>query len=132
MEQNSNNDVYFYSMIHIIVPLVHELQIYVSIFMYWYIFYVQFERPIICTGDALFIGSKLDLDVNTQSCRIAFHGRLLNPFSNADYRSTGKLCQRSLFVILYVQSVSCLKELDDGEVITSTWFVDDKQYDILY
>ena len=49
----------------------------------------QFERPVVCSQDALFIGSKLDLDVNTQTCRIAFHGKLIKPFTELEYRKTG-------------------------------------------
>jgi len=40
--------------------------------------------------EALFIGSKLDLDVNTQSCRIAFHGKLIQSFTDADYQKTSE------------------------------------------
>ena len=49
----------------------------------------QFERPVVCSQDALFIGSKLDLDVNTQICRISFHGKLIKPFTEGEYRKTG-------------------------------------------
>ncbi|KAF6027845.1 EEFSEC [Bugula neritina] len=49
---------------------------------------LQFEKPITCMDEALFIGSKLDLDVNTQSCRIAFHGKLIQSFTDADYQKT--------------------------------------------
>ena len=36
---------------------------------------LEFESPIICPLDSLLIGSRLDADVNTTSCRLAFHGK---------------------------------------------------------
>lgn len=37
---------------------------------------LNFEQPIICQQGAMVIGSRLDLNVETKSCRIAFYGRV--------------------------------------------------------
>ncbi|XP_065844558.1 selenocysteine-specific elongation factor-like [Oscarella lobularis] len=41
---------------------------------------VEFEKPLVCGKDSLVIGSRLDTDINSNSCRIAFYGRLLRSF----------------------------------------------------
>ncbi|OWF53685.1 selenocysteine-specific elongation factor-like [Mizuhopecten yessoensis] len=38
---------------------------------------VEYEKPVTCPKNSLVIGSKLDTDIHTNMCRIAFHGRLL-------------------------------------------------------
>ena len=37
---------------------------------------LNLERPIFCTETSVLIGSKLDADVNTKACRLAFHGTI--------------------------------------------------------
>jgi len=49
---------------------------------------LEFERPVICKQDALIIGSRLDTDVNLNTCRLAFHGRILKAFISRDYTTT--------------------------------------------
>ena len=46
---------------------------------------VEFEKPIVCQNHCLVIGSKLDTDIHANVCRIAFHGKLLNGFTDAKY-----------------------------------------------
>ncbi|CAI5998752.1 unnamed protein product [Closterium sp. NIES-64] len=38
-----------------------------------------FESEIACPSDALLIASRLDSDIHTNTCRMAFHGRILAP-----------------------------------------------------
>uniref|UniRef100_A0A7G3B0F2 Putative selenocysteine-specific elongation factor n=1 Tax=Lutzomyia longipalpis TaxID=7200 RepID=A0A7G3B0F2_LUTLO len=46
---------------------------------------LQFERPISVIPGSLVIASKLDLDVATTTCRLAFHGNLLEVTEDRDY-----------------------------------------------
>eukprot|EP01135_Chromosphaera_perkinsii_P005157 Nk52_evm5s319 gene=Nk52_evmTU5s319 len=47
----------------------------------------------------LVIGSKLDNDIHTASCRLAFHGRLLHAFRDKQYRSQSGELSRLLRVV---------------------------------
>jgi selenocysteine-specific elongation factor len=38
---------------------------------------IQFEKPIFCPSNALYIASKLDTDIQQNTCRLAFHGRVV-------------------------------------------------------
>ncbi|XP_046345447.1 selenocysteine-specific elongation factor-like isoform X1 [Haliotis rufescens] len=49
---------------------------------------LQFDRPVVCLPSAIFIGSKLDSDVDANVCRLAFHGNILESFADADYLTT--------------------------------------------
>eukprot|EP01102_Stenamoeba_stenopodia_P016219 TRINITY_DN5645_c0_g1_i2.p1 TRINITY_DN5645_c0_g1~~TRINITY_DN5645_c0_g1_i2.p1 ORF type:complete len:441 (-),score=109.62 TRINITY_DN5645_c0_g1_i2:9-1331(-) len=47
---------------------------------------LQFEKPVICPLRSLVIGSRLETDIHTNTCRLAFFGRLLEPIdTNAPY-----------------------------------------------
>jgi len=46
---------------------------------------VEFERPVTCAKNFLVIGSKLDTDIHANMCRVAFHGRLVEPFVDTNY-----------------------------------------------
>ena len=49
---------------------------------------VQFEKPIVCQNHCLVIGSKLDTDIHANVCRIAFHGKLLDGFTDPKHMAT--------------------------------------------
>lgn len=49
---------------------------------------IEFERPIQITPNSMLIGSKLDLDVNTKLCRLAFKGNPLEIFTDKNYHDT--------------------------------------------
>ncbi|XP_067679923.1 selenocysteine-specific elongation factor-like [Haliotis asinina] len=49
---------------------------------------LEFDRPVVCLPSAIFIGSKLDSDVDANICRLAFHGNILESFGDADYQTT--------------------------------------------
>jgi len=40
---------------------------------------LQFEKPITCPLGSIIIGSRLDTDINANTCRLAFQGTLLSP-----------------------------------------------------
>lgn len=49
---------------------------------------LEFEKPVLTVPDCLVIGSKLDLDVNTSNCRLAFSGNLLEVSKDKNYKTT--------------------------------------------
>ena len=49
---------------------------------------LEFERPVTCAHSCLMIGSKLDTDIHTNTCRLAFHGKLLECIADEKYSST--------------------------------------------
>ncbi|XP_066103284.1 selenocysteine-specific elongation factor isoform X1 [Saccopteryx bilineata] len=46
---------------------------------------VEFEKPVTCPRLCLVIGSRLDADIHTNSCRLAFHGVLLHGLEDKNY-----------------------------------------------
>ncbi|XP_048856282.1 selenocysteine-specific elongation factor [Brienomyrus brachyistius] len=46
---------------------------------------LEFEKPVTCPALCLVIGSKLDTDIHANTCRLAFHGRLLEGFEDKGY-----------------------------------------------
>ncbi|XP_069499461.1 selenocysteine-specific elongation factor isoform X2 [Ambystoma mexicanum] len=49
---------------------------------------LEFERPVTCPGLCLVIGSKLDTDIHANTCRLAFHGVLLEGLEDKNYTET--------------------------------------------
>lgn len=49
---------------------------------------IEFEKPVTCPHHCLVIGSKLDTDIHTNSCRIAFHGTLLEGITEVKYKES--------------------------------------------
>jgi selenocysteine-specific elongation factor len=50
-----------------------------------------FDRPIVCPPGGLYIASRLDADIQKNTCRLAFYGRLLQPL-NFDLDTNGIRC----------------------------------------
>lgn len=46
---------------------------------------LELERPVTCSNTSLVIGSKLDTDIHSNICRIAFHGVLLEAITDPKY-----------------------------------------------
>ncbi|KAM6216575.1 selenocysteine-specific elongation factor isoform 1-T1 [Rhynchocyon petersi] len=46
---------------------------------------VEFEKPVTCPRLCLVIGSRLDADIHTNTCRLAFHGTLLHGLEDKNY-----------------------------------------------
>ena len=50
--------------------------------------FIEFETPVTCPENSLVIGSRLDTDIHLNLCRIAFHGRLLVPITDKNFKET--------------------------------------------
>jgi len=49
---------------------------------------MEFERAVTCGRNIVVIGSRLDADIHANACRLAFHGYLLEPFTDPNYATT--------------------------------------------
>ncbi|KAG8557350.1 hypothetical protein GDO81_018422 [Engystomops pustulosus] len=49
---------------------------------------LEFEKPVTCPKLCLVIGSKLDTDIHSNTCRLAFHGVLLEGAEDKNYSET--------------------------------------------
>ncbi|CAG2054101.1 unnamed protein product, partial [Timema podura] len=49
---------------------------------------LEFDKPVLAVPKCLVIGSKLDKDIYTNTCRLAFHGTLLTGFDDKSYTTT--------------------------------------------
>jgi selenocysteine-specific elongation factor len=49
---------------------------------------LEFERPVTIIPNCLMIGSKLDMDIHTSTCRLAFWGNLILTYDMKNYATT--------------------------------------------
>ncbi|CAH1785985.1 unnamed protein product [Owenia fusiformis] len=49
---------------------------------------IELEKPVICSRNCLVIGSRLDTDIHSNTCRLAFHGQLLEAITDPKYPET--------------------------------------------
>ena len=49
---------------------------------------LEFEKPVTCHAHSIVIGSRLDSDAFANSCRIAFHGKLVQAIVEKDFETT--------------------------------------------
>ena len=49
---------------------------------------LEFEKPITCHAHSIVIGSRLDSDAFANTCRIAFHGKLVHSITEKDFETT--------------------------------------------
>ena len=49
---------------------------------------LEFEKPITCHAESIVIGSRLDADAFANTCRIAFHGKLVHAVTERDFETT--------------------------------------------
>lgn len=49
---------------------------------------IEFEKPTIIVEDSILFGSKLDMDIHSNTCRIAFWGRIACNSKEKDYKTT--------------------------------------------
>lgn len=49
---------------------------------------LEFEKPVLAVENSLIIASKLDIDIHSRECRIAFHGKLLDASPDKEYKAT--------------------------------------------
>ena len=49
---------------------------------------LEFEKPVTCHAESIVIGSRLDADAFANTCRIAFHGKLVHAITERDFETT--------------------------------------------
>jgi len=49
---------------------------------------LELEKPVTCGRNFIVIGSRLDTDIHINTCRLAFHGYVLEPLSDVNYVDT--------------------------------------------
>lgn len=49
---------------------------------------LQFEKPVTCSEHCLVIGAKLDIDIHTTTCRLAFFGKMLHSVADPHYANS--------------------------------------------
>ncbi|XP_072179374.1 selenocysteine-specific elongation factor-like [Diadema setosum] len=49
---------------------------------------LELEKPVACPRNCVIIGSKLDTDIHANTCRLAFHGKLLHAMTDKNYAET--------------------------------------------
>ena len=49
---------------------------------------LELEKPVTCPNSSLVIGSRLDTDIHLNTCRLAFHGKFLEMFTDKNYAET--------------------------------------------
>lgn len=81
---------------------------------------LEFDRPIIAQEHSLVIGSRLDTDINLNTCRLAFFGNVVLPFLTKDY-STSILPTLKIFKCKYKEG-SIERMADDYSVIVKSLF----------
>ncbi|KAI6661040.1 hypothetical protein LOD99_13762 [Oopsacas minuta] len=89
---------------------------------------LEFEKPVICSLDALLIGSKLDMDIHTNQCRIAFQGNVLCPMTDKNYTNS---VLPSLKVIKFKQKEGIVDRIqDEYTVIVKSLFKKETHIDL--
>lgn len=48
---------------------------------------LEFEKPVIIVDNGLLIGSKLDMDIHTNACRLAFWGKIVSYTKHKNYKT---------------------------------------------
>jgi len=49
---------------------------------------LELEKPVTCPANSIVIGSKLDTDIHSNVCRLAFHGHILEAITEPKYMET--------------------------------------------
>lgn len=79
---------------------------------------LEFEKPVTCPKLCLVIGSKLDTDIHANTCRLAFHGVLLQGMEDKNYAETF-LPKLKVYKLKHkegqVERVSCLSNAIRGK-----------------
>jgi len=81
---------------------------------------LEFEKPVTCSKNSLVIGSRLDTDINLNTCRLAFHGNLLEVAKDKDYQQTF-LQKLKIFKTKSKEGV-VERMIDDNSVIVKSLF----------
>lgn len=89
---------------------------------------LEFEKPVLAIEQSLVIASKLDIDVHSSECRIAFWGKLLELCSDKDYK-TNYLPKLKIFKIKY-KTGTIERMVDDKNVIVKGIFKKETNLDV--
>uniref|UniRef100_V9KIA8 Selenocysteine-specific elongation factor n=1 Tax=Callorhinchus milii TaxID=7868 RepID=V9KIA8_CALMI len=81
---------------------------------------LEFEKPVTCPKLCLVIGSKLDTDIHANTCRLAFHGVVLEGFEVKHYAETA-LPKLKVFKLKHKEG-QVERVLDDYSVIGRSLF----------
>ncbi|XP_045390690.1 LOW QUALITY PROTEIN: selenocysteine-specific elongation factor [Lemur catta] len=81
---------------------------------------VEFEKPVTCPRLCLVIGSRLDVDIHANTCRLAFHGVLLHGLEDRNYAETA-LPSLRVFKLKHKHGL-VERAMDDGSVIGRSLF----------
>ena len=81
---------------------------------------LRFERPISVPLQCLIIGSKLDMDIHKNACRLAFHGTLLQGIEPKNYAET-VLPSLKIFKVKRKEGI-VERKLDNQNVIVKSLF----------
>ena len=89
---------------------------------------LEFERPVICSRDALLIASKLDTDIHSNLCRLAFQGSILCSITDKSYANT---VLPNLKVVKYKQKEGIVERIqDEYTVIVKSLFKKETNMDL--
>lgn len=84
---------------------------------------LEFDNSVICYDDVLVIGSKLDADQSTKSCRIAFHGKISIMNSALHDKNTNETFLSNLKVYkTKTKQGNIQRMVNDHELIASNLF----------
>uniref|UniRef100_H3AZ57 Eukaryotic elongation factor, selenocysteine-tRNA specific n=1 Tax=Latimeria chalumnae TaxID=7897 RepID=H3AZ57_LATCH len=75
---------------------------------------LEFEKPVTCPRNCLVIGSKLDTDIHANTCRLAFHGVLLEGFEDKKYPET---CLPKLKIFKVKQKAGQVERVSDDYTV---------------
>ena len=76
---------------------------------------LQFEKPVTCAQHCMVIGAKLDIDIHTTTCRLAFYGKMLHSVADQKY-TTNFLPKLKIFKNKAREGVA-ERKVDDQTVI---------------
>ena len=89
---------------------------------------LEFEKPVICSLEPLLIASKLDTDIHSNLCRLAFQGSVLCSITDKSYANT---VLPNLKVIKYKQKEGIVERiLDDYTVVVKSLFKKETNIDL--
>ena len=89
---------------------------------------LEFEKPVICTLDALLIAAKLDTDIHSNICRLAFQGNILCPMTDKAYANS---VLPNLKIIKFKQKEGIVERIqDEYTVIVRSLFKKETNLDV--
>ena len=75
---------------------------------------LEFEHPVMCIESSMVIISRLDMDINTPSCRLAFYGSLQHIYTSPTYQSE---CLPALKIFKYKEREGVVERMNDDHTV---------------